>query len=40
MLLVIFMNDVIIVKINFRLIGDKINVVVVCDINWKDKKLN
>ncbi|CAC8480962.1 ABC transporter permease protein [Staphylococcus aureus] len=37
---VIFTNDATIAKINPRLIGDKINAVVVRDTNWKDKKLN
>ncbi|HGZ3248572.1 TPA: ABC transporter permease [Staphylococcus aureus] len=37
---VIFTNDATIAKINPRLTGDKINAVVVRDINWKDKKLN
>ncbi|HCU0597090.1 TPA: ABC transporter permease [Staphylococcus aureus] len=37
---VIFTNDATIAKINPRLTGDKINAVVVCDTNWKDKKLN
>ncbi|HHW5554569.1 TPA: ABC transporter permease [Staphylococcus aureus] len=37
---VIFTNDATIAKINPRLTGDKINVVVVRDTNWKDKKLN
>ncbi|EOD3700286.1 ABC transporter permease [Staphylococcus aureus] len=37
---VIFTNDATIAKINPRLTGDKINAVVVRDLNWKDKKLN